>query len=896
MESNFLVLDQYRKGYQYNDFIGKFYHFPKKYFNLLSQPNIEFVYYEPKKKGHGVYYGYGKINKKPFEDKREPSCYFVEIEDYKPLTVPVPFESEKRPREIPPFYNPQNAVRRIAKENIEGICLDGGIRLSFKADAHLIKVLGEQLIASERVGILELIKNSYDAQASYCKVNIEKVGSLPRISESLYEFNDYHGPVIVVEDDGTGMTKEVIENGWLRPASTLKTNIKERLKREKIKAVITGTLGTYKSLSDQLKKEYKNRIPLGEKGVGRFATHRLGRNLIIKTKVQGLEYEYILKIDWDVFDQISENAIDLDSIGVSLTRQKPSRNYGENDSGTQVIIHGGKEGFAWNERTIRDLNRSIVMLNSPNPNPNKTRNKFHAYLECPQLPDLQEANLWEDFDPAFSFEGLVDENGILDYILKFLPPKSVPMVEDTWTENGFDLKKCDIKYWKNKFDENFGKPVCGTFYLHLDVWYRSKPWLDGPNRNDFTKYLDSFGGISIYRDAINIFPAEWGAEIDWLDIKTRHIKRGKKMSYYNMIGNLEIDQTENLDLIDKTDREGLIENQAYQDLRKLVETILISIIENQFIGKRDKYSALTEDVVRDPKILSDYTRQGAKIVYNIKEKYPLEEDPYIILQELGGTDQRKEKLINLERSLKNLQKSIELIDEQKDLLTEQAGFGLAIAVSVHELAKITSNFYYGVNELLKKGFDEKKLEELRDASSSLRTELKRLSPLRAVRSEKRSAFNITKPIQYAYEVFKRRLNKLNVDFELLSENDFQIYARYGAVIQIFSNLFDNSCYWLETESNISRKFLISVDSKYRTVIAADNGPGIHDSILPYLFQPGYSLKMPPSGLGLYICKYYMQSMRGDIYLSTRKERIPTMKGTQFTLDFGKVPQNKEQGK
>jgi hypothetical protein len=109
---NYLVLDQYREESSYNDFIGKYYHFPKKYLKQLSHGNIEFIYYEPKKDGKGVYFGNGKIVKQPVEDKRETSNYFVEINDYKPFSNDVLFEDNGLPRKTPPFYNYQNAVRQ----------------------------------------------------------------------------------------------------------------------------------------------------------------------------------------------------------------------------------------------------------------------------------------------------------------------------------------------------------------------------------------------------------------------------------------------------------------------------------------------------------------------------------------------------------------------------------------------------------------------------------------------------------------------------------------------------------------------------------------------------------------------------------------------------------------
>ena len=82
------------------------------------------------------------------------------------------------------------------------------------------------------------------------------------------------------------------------------------------------------------------------------------------------------------------------------------------------------------------------------------------------------------------------------------------------------------------------------------------------------------------------------------------------------------------------------------------------------------------------------------LITSIREKYPVEEDPYKILDPVGKAHERVEKLVNLSNSLKNLQKSIDLIIEAQDLLTEQAGYGMAVAVSVHEIAKIAANFYH----------------------------------------------------------------------------------------------------------------------------------------------------------------------------------------------------------
>lgn len=898
---NCLILVHHRNNQSniYNDFLGKFYHFPgnksKSYLNQFSHLPIEFVYYEPTANGgKGEFFGCGKIEKKPFPDKREEGFYFVEILDYKPFKAPVPYKNEigQLVEAESPHYNPQNAVRKIPPELLDEICLDGEIQLNFKADAHLIKVLGEQLIASEKVGILELIKNAYDAHATLCTVKIENSPNLTKIDNIHYSYPELKGPVIIIQDNGDGMSKEVLENGWLRPASTIKTNIKEKLKEERKKALENDSLAAYDSIVDELRKANNNRIPLGEKGVGRFATHRLGQKLIIKTKIISLDYEYVLEIDWNLFDQYSETGIDLHSIGVNLRRQAPSIDYGVTNSGTQIIIYGGKEGFEWDEEQIIDLNRSIVQLNSPNPNPNAIKNTFEAKLESPQVPDLGN-DIIDDITPTFEFVGLVDEKGVLDYTLTFTPPKSEPMSEEELSDK-IDLIAQDRRYWKKEKPE---LTECGPFYVHLKLWRRKKPWVpSGPNGKLFLERLDKYGGIAVYRDGINIFPAEWGAQNDWLDLSKEHVKQANRFSYYNMIGNIEIDQGANLTLTDKTNREGLIENKAYKDLQALLKTILTGVLLNQWKGKNDEYISLTKDVVRDPKVLSEYANLSLEINSKIKDNYPIEKDPFDILGALGHDPLvREEKFINMSRSLKQLKASLKLIEESQDMLTEQAGYGLAIASSVHEINKITSNFFHGINEVLKKDtMDKSKLEELRDSSSSLRSELKRLAPLRALRNENRQEFKISRPINYAIDVYRSRLEKLNVKIEFDKKQDFQIYARYGAVVQIFTNLIDNAYYWIDTKESKNRRIIISADSKHRTIVFGDSGPGIHDSMLPHLFKPGYSMKIPRSGLGLYISKHYMQDMKGDIQLlNNPKFRIEDMEGAQFLLDFGRVSEDKD---
>ncbi len=912
-ERNCLILTQYRNDYagDYNDFIGKYYHFPvslnKNYLNEFESLPIEVIFNEPEKHGKGEFYAYGKINNKPFVDKKNQDHYFVEISDFKFFSKPVYFKNEKG--EIlekifnSEFYNYNNAVRKIRPQFLDELCLDGGILLNFKADAHLVQVLGEQLIASERVGILELVKNSIDAGASYCNVKIEKVPPpLPAISETLYEFNEFDGPVIVIEDDGSGMTKEQIEMGWLRPASTLKTNVKEQLKREREKAIRENKLETFENYLKIIRAENKGRIPLGEKGVGRFASHRLGKKLIIKTKIEENNYEYVLKIDWDDFNFLNGSHKDLDDVKVTLTRQSPSRDYGIKNSGTQLIIFGGREGFELTENEIKEINRTILKLNSPNPNPNSKTPTFKASFFCQQVKALDEEITYKKYDPVFSIYGIVDEWGNFEYEYIFEPPYNVPLASFNRKDQKLDLKTIDKNHWFKIENERklWRKPACGSFYIHIDVWYRDRPWIgNSDDEKEFKHYLEDYGGLSIYRDGINVFSAENGTETDWLGLRQRQIKQSYRMSYYHMMGNIEIDQSTNIDLIDKTNREGMIKNRAFNDLTELVKAVTY-FLEIDYIGKRDEYNKLSGDLVREPKALKGFPDQSAKIISNINANYDIALDRYKLfenIKELGDISERKGKLVDLSKSLHNLEDNLKQIQEVQEMLTEQAGFGLGIAVALHEISKTTSNFYYGVLEVLESGkFEKIKLEDLKDTSQALESEILRLSPLRALRNEDPIQFKVSKSVTYVLSVFKRRFKALNIDFDYNTDQDFEIKARYGALNQILTNLFDNSCYWMDKPEIIDRKIRLRIDAADRTIIVADNGEGIHDSIMPYLFQPGYSLKFPPSGLGLYVCKHYMNIMkkRGDIYLAKERDQIQGLNGAQFLLDFSKVISNEDE--
>ena len=128
----------------------------------------------------------------------------------------------------------------------------------FSVDAGVIDRLGKELVARQETAVSELVKNAYDADA--LKVDL------------VFEKSDSIGGVLTIDDDGLGMTRDQLVNGFMRISSTDKilNPVSERYQRKRA----------------------------GQKGIGRFSVQRLGEQLTIIT--QRLESDFALKlfINW----------------------------------------------------------------------------------------------------------------------------------------------------------------------------------------------------------------------------------------------------------------------------------------------------------------------------------------------------------------------------------------------------------------------------------------------------------------------------------------------------------------------------------------------------------------------------------------------------------------------
>ena len=138
---------------------------------------------------------------------------------------------------------------------------------NFKPRARLLLQLGDQLIRSENIAVVELVKNAYDADAKKCEVVLNNVDSLDTGE-------------IMLQDNGIGMTPEIVRNVWLEPGADIKELILQGM-----------------NVPEEFGYTAK-RLPIGEKGIGRFGVHKLGDYIEMITKNANSQNEVIVKIDW----------------------------------------------------------------------------------------------------------------------------------------------------------------------------------------------------------------------------------------------------------------------------------------------------------------------------------------------------------------------------------------------------------------------------------------------------------------------------------------------------------------------------------------------------------------------------------------------------------------------
>lgn len=710
----------------------------------------------------------------------------------------------------------------------ESQILDGG-KIKFRPMARLLNLLGNELITDEVIAMVEIVKNSYDADATQVEVKLTDVTEKRKGN-------------IEIRDDGHGMTKEILEHAWMEPA------------RENKKDSTGRRLRTIKF----------DRLPLGEKGIGRFAVDKLGMKLEIITRfckfdkntkdVSELsDNEIVLIIEGKKFTEESY----LDEIECEWFSRKPEE-FTDGNHGTLLRISDLRLG--WSKELIEKVRLGLSRLSSPI----SGAEDFEINFESNEFPDLStkiENPLLKI--AAWQLDASIDGNGVMHYTISG---------SDKSKEGSKDLKIGSSRFLTrgNGKKGEYRQPLCGPFNLKLYAFERSKNvWKKYGLNKEKIELLNVLCGVSIYRDGFRVLPyGEPGN--DWLLFDKRRVQNpGKVLGNDRVIGYVEISRDSNSFLRDKTNREGLIEEgQAFPDLQEL------TIIASDFLGL---YRYQTQDKKKRSKAKAQEAKE--QIDEGTEEIERKVDVPDSLGKIRGGTAKLLEELNQSDEEINNM--------------IALSGIGMTAERMTHELSKSAGN----AKKLLKKTVQilespspdpipvKRNLILVSDQLEIIINHIRQMEPLYYSRRSATEKINVKELAEDMKKFYSGTINDLEIIVDVQEKSKFVVEMNRGHLLQIFNNLFDNAFFWLEySPSSKKSQITIEINGDKREIIFADNGPGVDKSVEDGIFDAFVSTKPDGRGLGLFIIDDILQNYKAEIELITLPEE-KILDGANFKITF-----------
>jgi signal transduction histidine kinase len=822
----------------------------------------------------------------------------------------------------------------------------------FRIDPAVVFKLGQELISDETQALLELIKNSYDADASYAVV---RINSREVPDDLLLESEKPEPGFIEIVDDGTGMKADEIRDGWLLIARSLKADFKAS-------GLTTG----------------KERTPLGDKGLGRLGAQRLGWGLQLATKTADNKQELVFAFSWRDFF----TARTLDEVDVRSKRRETDKKHG-----TTVTVTELNDPDRWRGEAAVHLQRELSRVISPyegvagfsvtvsiDGEPLDLQSINREVLDTAQLhyeisfdgetlrmegvatlglfrptggePRAAFAELVERDGGKEFREQLLSSKGAEDYALKrkrgrwfvgFTRAKKLGDVVDPVDRPAENSEKVDVFY------PNPGpfRAVVDSFDLSGGTDERSEVF---GGLKPYRKFIKDLAGIRVYRDGFAV-----RVDRDWLALGGQWTSAG---SYYGLkpdttTGYVALSAKDNPGLIEKTDREGFTDSEEYRSLQALmaefrgfteeVQEHLRREFVEYFKAKLEAQAEVEKDAT--PEGLSEGIEESLEEAKDAKEMIDAAQESLgeaaeaaSDVLERGGEDEDPEKRrVALAKAAESLRDAIsqnqevmgevsevlgrlesaqarnELVREevrelrrQLEVGVEAMGLGLTAEALSHEMFNIAdglSSRTQQISRALKDGGAEanevrRYVEHVRGAIGALRRELGHFAPgMRYVR-ERRDELDMAAIAEELADYYSKHWaeEKIALRVSDKSRAPFKVKANRGRVNQVFDNLILNSHYWLARAIKAGEldKGVITLRLKGPVVVVSDNGPGIDPSIEATLFEPFTTRKPRGKGRGLGLF-IVRQLMEGEGgSVELGPRRNSSHRRYEFLLDFSGV--------
>lgn len=619
---------------------------------------------------------------------------------------------------------------------------NNSIKIPFKVSARTAKLIGLENFSTEEGAVIELVKNTYDADANNCilifdlKIKKEKIINEEGNEIEIEKFEKENSSIYII-DNGIGMYDKIIQNQWM-------------------------TIGTDNKLYEHTTEA--GRIKTGAKGIGRFALNRLGMltnmtSLPTLLEIEGIDGKvdedlkeqttktkqipnrnnigFEWTVDWKDFDKKGATVSDVEAVLTEKTNLNLKNEFInrfssyprikevlENvnfESGTVIEITELNDD--WNEDKLRKLFGNLEMLLPP-----EEQNDFCIDLFL--LNNLEEFGTlkrayYDDYD--YKLKATYNENS--DKVLKVEISRNeldVDILENRYAQVfDFDMMKNspykldDFK--KEKIESNLAieKLISEKVDLNLlervgkfdfTFYFLKNTISDDKEDGDLKKYpykninsanrkswLKKFGGIKIFRDDFRIRPYGENGD-DWLRLGERQAQSpggaGQRLGGFRIrpnqiAGTIKISRLHNESFQDKSGREGIIENEEFELFKNILLDI-IGLFEKDRNVVMYNLSQLHNIRNKEAETLRKAKEEAERIRKQKEERKDNSNNSDIKNDDksTNDNDEYSESQENMADAILILEKENEKKDEELRLLRSLASVGLIISSFAHEVRSL----------------------------------------------------------------------------------------------------------------------------------------------------------------------------------------------------------------
>jgi signal transduction histidine kinase len=822
--------------------------------------------------------------------------------------------------------------------------LETSQNLSFDIHASVVFELGESLITDVVQALVELVKNSYDADADYANVTISTAKAPTGHITAFPEAKGF----IQIDDNGDGMTFDVIRAGWLTISNSLKRSMK--------RAGVTTK---------------KGRTPLGDKGLGRLGTQRLGYNLEIFTRPEGAGIEHHVFFSWKSFQgQQSLSSVTIHRDTYSTDKKK----------GTTLIISDLRDISMWRGDAVDQVQKSLSAMISPykavrdfvvaatidgreielteiSTKIRDTAQLKYTFKFDGEMFDVQGRAKLIFFKPdvedeSEAFRRLVEEDGGKRFFTYLSARRAAQRFAlKRWSSDRWFVQyqmQRDLASFAGLELDNGQIANPGPFNGEVDAFDFGRTTEDHQSVFDrfseYKKTVRSLSGIRVFRDGFGVRVAQdWlGLGAQWTSAKSYYVLRPT-----NTLGYVAITAKANASLEETTDREGFKSTPHYHNFYEMLsqfvaftrdaqsflrrgwndfrkecsaEVAQISVSDTpEHLSRRISEALTGAASLRDPlgtaaiglRSASESSREALRIAARkprLAEEYadlkPLLET---IRDNTAAALTATSDVLNYLSGLTLMEGKSNVLADQIDTLREQlsqayetVSLGLTAEALSHEIHVIADQLAERTQQLKqhlrRQGNQDGRIasyiEYIGASVSGLRKQLSHLAPsLRYVR-EKRGIVDMALLASETVEFYQERFaaNSIAMAFKTKGSEPFHLYMNKGKLVQVLDNLILNSEYWLKEDLRLRTisKGLITFELQKPFVRISDNGRGIEPRLEASIFEPFVTGKGKGKGrgLGLFIVKQLLESEACDIALMPKRNKAGRL--SVFEMNFSGV--------